>query len=174
MRRLTLAAVAVLGLSLLPRPALAGPVLEFSIGSGAQQNPSSMERVPTNLMLAPGWGFAGILKLELGLAANLADVQSSRFDLELRPMLVVSPPLFPLYLRGITVVQNLLNGPTTAGYGGALGMSFGLFGAGFFMEAGGLARTVTVSTVTGGTSPPTSQNELRWGFEGRAGAYYSF
>ena len=121
MRRLTLVAAAALGLSLLPRPVLAGPLLEASVGMGAQQDPSTFQRTQTSLMLAPGWEFAGILKLELGFGANLADTASSRFELELRPMLVVSPPLFPLYLRGIAVVQNLVNGPTTAGYGGALG-----------------------------------------------------
>ena len=172
MRRLTLVAIAALGLSLLPRPAVAGPVVEFSVGAGAQTSPT-VERTPTSLMLAPGWELAGILKLELGLAANLADTQTSRFDLELRPMVVVSPPLIPLYLRGIAVVQNLVNGPTTAGYGGALGMSFGLFGAGFFVEAGPLARTVSV-TVISTSSLPTRQDEVRWGLEGRAGAYYTF
>ena len=173
MRRLTLVAAAALGLSLLPRPVLAGPLLEASVGMGAQQNPSTFQRTQTSLMLAPGWEFAGILKLELGFGANLADTASSRFELELRPMLVVSPPLFPLYLRGIAVVQNLVNGPTTAGYGGALGLSFGLFGAGFFVEAGPLARTVSV-TVISTSSLPTRQDELRWGLEGRAGAYYTF
>src|SRR6516165_6421469 len=85
MRRLTLVAAAALGLSLLPRPVLAGPLLEASVGMGAQQNPSTFQRTQTSLMLAPGWEFAGILKLELGFGANLADTASSRFELELRP-----------------------------------------------------------------------------------------
>lgn len=170
MRKLTLTAVAALGLSLLPRTAAAGPLLEGSVGVGAQLNPS-VERTPVNVMLAPGYGFAGIVKLELGLAANLADVQNSRFDLELRPMVVVSPPLFPLYLRGIVVVQNLIHGPTNPGYGGALGLSFGLLGVGVFVEAGALARQVPVESAT---LPTSNQDEYRWFLEGRAGVSYEF
>jgi len=170
MRRLTLATAVALGLSVLPRPAAAGPLLEGSVGVSWQLEPT-MVRAPVSVMLAPGWGFAGILKVELGLAGNLADTQNSQFDLELRPMVVVSPPLFPLYLRGIAVVQNLLHGPTKPGYGGALGVSFGLFGVGVFVEAGAVARQITVPSAS---VPPVDQDVYRWYAEGRAGVSYEF
>ena len=178
MRTLTLtAAIAALGLALLPRAAAAGPLVEGSVGVGWQLDPS-VERAPVNIMVAPGWGLAGIVKLELGLAANLGDVQNSRFDLELRPMVVVSPPLFPLYLRGIAAVQNLIHGPTNWADGGALGLSFGLLGVGVFVEAGALPRNVTVDAVTNqpvvGTALHATRDEFRWFAEGRAGVSYEF
>ncbi len=177
MRRVFVGIVVVLGLASAPLAASAGPVVEGSVGVGWQLT-SSVDRTPLNVMVAPGWGFAGLLKLELGLVANMGDVQNSKFDLELRPMVVISPPLFPLYLRAIFAVQNFVNGPTTIAYGGALGLSFGLFGAGLFVEAGVLPRNVKVDAITnvpvvGSTSNPT-KDEFRWFAEGRVGAYYDF
>jgi hypothetical protein len=174
--RKVLVAVAALAL-VTPLAASAGPVLEGSVGMGAQLQPS-VDRAPVNLMLAPGWGFAGILKLELGLVAALGDVQNSKFDLEVRPMVVISPPLFPLYVRGILAVQNLVNGPTTFAYGGALGLSASLFGAGLFIEAGVLPRNVKVAVATNlpvvGTTTAATKDEFRWFMEGRVGAFYDF
>lgn len=175
MRRTTLAVLAAL--AFLPGVAAAAPLLEGSVGVGWQLDPS-VDRAPVNVMLAPGWSFADIVKLELGVAGNLGDVQNSRFDLELRPMVVVSPPLFPLYLRGIAAVQNLLHGPTQIAYGGALGLSFGLLGVGLFVEAGVLPRNVTIDAVTGvpvvGTAAHATRDEFRWFAEGRAGVSYTF
>jgi hypothetical protein len=176
MRKL-LVGIVVLGLAAAPLAASAGPIVEGSVGLGSQLRPS-IERQPVSVMLAPGWSFAGMLKLELGVVAGLGDVQSSKFDMELRPMVVVSPPFFPLYLRGILAVQNLVNGPTAYAYGGALGLSFGLLGAGVFLEAGVLPRNVKVDAATGtpviGSTTAATRDEFRWFAEGRLGAFYAF
>jgi hypothetical protein len=172
MRKL-LVGIAFIGLTAAPLAARAGPVLELSAGMGSQLQPS-IARSPTTVMLAPGWSLAGILKLELGLVAALADVKDAKTDVELRPMVVVSPPLFPLYARGIFAVQNLANGrPTQLAYGGALGVSFGipLTGFGLFAELGVLPRTVKDVPVAGST---TTKDEFRWFGEGRVGASYDF
>jgi hypothetical protein len=176
MRKL-LVAIALSGLAA-PLAARAGAVVEISGGLGSQLQPS-LERAPTNVMVAPGWGFAGILKLEVGLAAALADVRGARTDLEVRPMAVLSVPLFPLYARGILAVQNLVNGPATVAYGGALGLSFGIpmTGLGLFVEAGVLPRNVKVDangTPFLGAAPAGAREEFRWFAEARAGASYDF
>jgi hypothetical protein len=178
MRRLFLG-VALLGLAATPLAAHAGAVLEVSAGMGSQLQPN-LVRAPTNLMVAPGWGFAGILKLELGLVAALGDVRTGKADMELRPMLVVAPPLFPLYARAIFAAQNLFNGPTQIAYGGALGVSFGipLTGFGVFAELGVLPRNAKVDAASGapvfGSTSAATRDEFRWFAEGRVGASYEF
>lgn len=165
MRRLALAALAALSLAT-PAAARAGGVFELSAGSGARIDPSPVERIPTNVMLAGGYSFAGIVKLELGVLGNLADVKHSEFDLQLRPMLVLSPPVIPLYARAIGTYSGLVNGPKKFQVGGALGVSFGLFGVGAFLEAGALPSTVEVST-------PAGKVEKTWWLgEGRLGVYF--
>jgi len=134
----------LLAMALAAAPARADVVFELSLGSGARIDPKPTERIATNIMLAGGFSFAGMLKLELGLLGNLGDVQDSEFDLSLRPMVVISPPLFPLYLRGILAVNGLVDGPTDVAYGAALGLSFGLFGIGAFIEAGYLPQDLKV------------------------------
>lgn len=165
MKRLVLSAAA-LAILAGPLSARAGVVLELSAGSGFRWDPSPTERTPTNLMIAPGYSLGGMLKLELGVLANLADVKGSKFDVDLRPMVVIAPPLFPLYLRGIFAVTNLANGPQKIQYGGALGVSFGLFGVGGFVEAGIVPRVVEVSTPAGKTD---QTHRLA---EGRVGVYW--
>jgi hypothetical protein len=118
-------------------------------------------------MLASGFSFAGMLKLELGLLGNLGDVQNSKFDLALRPMIVISPPLIPLYIRGIFAVNGLVEGPTRIAYGGALGLSFGLFGIGVFLEAGYLPQDIDIPDETG--KDVKTRVKL---VEGRLGAYW--
>lgn len=178
MRALLLAAV----LAVVPSAAHAGLVLEGSVGTGVQLSSEVSTptgtlsgRTPLNLMVAPGWGFAGIVRLQLGLVGNLGDVQNSKFDLELRPMVTVQPPLFPLYLRAILAVQNLTgnNGDVTVAYGGALGFRIGVLGAGAFIEAGVLPRNVKVLT-SSGTGPLAPKDRFLWFAEGRVGAYYDF
>lgn len=166
MKKLILSAAA-LALFLGPAAAHAGTVIEVSAGSGFRFDPSPVERIPTNLMIAPGFSFAGMLKLELGVVGNLGDVKGSKFDLDLRPMLVVSPPLFPVYARGIFAVTNLANGPRKVQYGGALGVSFGALGFGAFVEAGLVPRVVEVTDAAGSKSDKTY-----WLAEGRLGAYW--
>jgi hypothetical protein len=178
MRKL-LVGIAALGLATAPAAARAGAVVELSAGVGSQLQPS-VARAPTSVMIAPGWSFASVLKLELGLAAALGDVRNARADVELRPMVVVSPPLFPLYLRGVLAVQNLANGPTQVAYGGAVGLSFGvpLAGLGLFAEVGLLPRNVTIDLQSGapvvGSTANATKDEFRWFAEGRLGAYYEF
>jgi hypothetical protein len=76
-------------------------------------------------------------------------------------MLVLDPPVFPLYARLILGVTGLLadGGPFIA-YGGALGVSASLFGVGIFGEVGALPRSVA--------------EQFIWVVEGRAGVYYAF
>jgi hypothetical protein len=161
MRKSILGALAV---ALLAGPAVAkaGVVVEVSAGSGFVYDPGPIARIPTNVMIAPGVSFAKMLRLELGLLGNLGDVKASKFDLDLRPMVVLKPPMFPLYLRGILGVTNLIDGPKKLTYGGALGMDFGLFGLGAFLEAGIVPRVVEVA---GGDQTIKI-------FEGRIGAYW--
>lgn len=126
-----------------------------------------VERIPTNLMIAPGVSVAGMLKLELGVLGNLGDVKGSKFDVDLRPMVVIAPPLFPMYGRAIFAVTDLANGPRKIQYGGALGVSFGALGFGGFVEAGLLPRVVEVTDATGAKSDKTY-----WLAEGRVGVYW--
>jgi hypothetical protein len=70
MKRLVLTAAA-LALLLGPAAAHAGWLVEASVGSGFRYDPSPTERTPTNIMIAPGFSFAGMLKLELGVVGNL-------------------------------------------------------------------------------------------------------
>lgn len=166
MKKLFLSAAALV-LILGPAAAHAGWVIEASAGSGFRYDPSPTERTPTNVMIAPGVSLAGMLKLELGVVGNLGDVKGSKFDLDLRPMVVISPPLFPLYVRGIFAVTNLTNGPQKIQYGGALGTSFGVMGFGAFLEAGLLPRVVEVKDAAGNKSDKTY-----WLAEGRVGVYW--
>ncbi len=165
MRRLVLSAAA-LAILAGPLAARAGLLVEVSAGSGFRWDPSPTERTPTNLMVAPGYSLAGMLKLELGVLANMGDVKGGKFDVDLRPMVVIAPPLFPLYARGIFAVTNLANGPQKIQYGGALGVSFGLFGIGGFVEAGIVPRVVEVTTATG------KKDETHRLSEGRVGVYW--
>ena len=143
-----------------PRIARAGAIVEGSLGLGWQTNPT-VERMPTNIMIAPGYTFADdILRAQLGLVGDLGDVENSKFDLELRPMLVVKPPVFPLYLRGILAFTNLVHSPVHVAYGGAAGLEFGALGVAFFIEAGALPRTI--------------ENQMIWVAEGRAGLHFAF
>lgn len=146
----------------IPLSAQAGFILEGSLGSGYLVKPEEAKgRIPTNIMLAPGYGLGEWLRAELGLLAALGDVEDSDFDVELRPMLVVAPPLFPLYARAIFAVTNLASDlDTGVAYGGALGISFSLLGLGAFAEAG--------------VVPHRTSGETYTIIEGRLGAYYAF
>jgi hypothetical protein len=168
MNRLARALLAALALAAAaPSTAEAGVVFELSLGSGARIDPEPQERIPTNIMLATGFSFASMLRLELGLIGYLSDVQDSKFDMSLRPMIVVAPPLLPLYVRGIFAVNGLVEGPTSVGWGAALGLSFGMFGIGGFIEAGYLPQDREVEQADG------SKKEIRETLvEGRIGAYW--
>ena len=159
MRKLVLAFL-FLSVTVLPASARAGAILEASLGKGATVKPETQAQ-PINLMVAPGISLASIVKLQLGLAADLPDVENSKFDIGVRPMLTLSPPVLPLYARLILAVNNLTNSDLrTVAYGGAVGLSISLSGIGVFAEAGLL---------------PRSKNEqIQWVVEGRAGVSLGF
>lgn len=154
-------ALAVSALLLAPFSARADLVLEGSAGSGFTLSPHSGDRIPTNLMLAGGYKFS-IVRLELGVVGNLDDVKGSKFDLDLRPMLMVKPPLFPVYGRAIVGVSGLVEGPSALNWGGALGVRLGALGVGAFVEAGALSKRIKVK----------DKNEDVWYAEGRLGVYW--
>jgi hypothetical protein len=165
MKKLALA-VALAALAAAPLAARAGVLVEVSAGSGARVDPSPVERIPTNLMVAPGFGL-GPVKLQVGLLGNLGDVKDSKFDLALRPMVTLKPPVFPMYLRGILAVNGLVEGPTEVDWGAALGTSFGLFGLGAFLEAGVLPQDLEVEI-----APGVEETQRFWLVEGRLGLYW--
>lgn len=154
-------ALIALALSVVPLSARAGSVVELSVGSGFRWDPKPTERVPTNAMVAVGYSVP-MLKLELGALANLADVKHSKFDLELRPMLVVKPPILPVYARGFVGVSGLVEKPTALTYGAAAGVRMGALGLGAFLEVGALRRRVKIADV----------NKDTWIAEGRLGVYW--
>lgn len=143
-----------------PSSAQAGWVLEGSLGKGAMVKPER-EVEPTNVMIAPGYHLLGMLRLQLGMVADLGDTKGRDFDLELRPMIGIYPPILPLYARLIFAVQGLLDDPRYA-VGGAGGIKFGipLTGLGIFAELGVLPRFVNSETQTI--------------LEGRLGAFWVF
>lgn len=146
---------------LAPRAAEAGWVLEGSVGKGAKVTPSPVTAEPTNVMIAPGYHLLGVLRLQVGLVADLGDTKNRDFDLQIRPMIGIYPPILPLYGRLIFAVQGLLDDPRYA-VGGAAGIKFGIpmTGLGIFAEVGVLPRFVESQTQTL--------------VEGRAGAFWAF
>jgi hypothetical protein len=153
-------AALVLSLLCLAPVARAGFIIEGSVGKGAKVSPSPVKATQTNIMIAPGITFLSLLRLEVGLLNELPDVKDSKYNLEIRPMLVVAPPILPLYGRVIFAVTNLLNGPTTVAYGAAGGLKIGVGPVGVFAEAGFLPRS--------------RDSKINWVIEGRLGAYLSF
>ena len=148
-------------LLLAPLSARAGLLFEGSAGSGITLSPHSGDRIPTNLMLTGGYSFP-VVKLELGVLANLADVDNSKFDLELRPMLVVKPPVLPFYARAIVGVSGLVQKPVGFVYGAAVGVRMGAVGVGAFLEAGAVAKRLEIENV----------KKDVWIAEGRLGVYW--
>ena len=133
--------------------------LEVSLGKGASVSPDTVAQ-PLNLMVAPGVQIA-VIRLQLGLVADVPDVKDSEFDIGLRPMLTIAPPILPLYGRLVFAFNNLLNDERrTVSYGAALGLSFSLAGVGIFAEAGVLPRS--------------KNNVTSWVVEGRLGMSLGF
>lgn len=152
---------ATFALLLAPLSAHADWIVEGSVGSGFRFEPTPVERIPTNVMIAGGLSFP-VVKLELGLVGNLTDVEDSKFDLDLRPMLVVKPPLLPIYGRAILGVSGLVEGPAALTYGGAVGVRLGALGVGGFFEAGALSRRIELE----------GKDQDIWVAEGRLGIYW--
>jgi len=168
----------LLALTLLASPAAAsagGLHLELSLGSGVTAGVGTTERIPTTIGAAVGYGFTDMLKLQVGAFYGLGDVSdstvSSTFDannLDLRAMLKIEPPVFPLYFRGIMGITDLVEGQQNFTWGGAVGMGFGLFGIGGFVEAGAMQRTFTYA-VPGAPAGTPEVSEKGWQVEGRIG-----
>ncbi len=158
MRKLGLA-ILVVALWAAPRAASAGPLLEASLGLGWWVSPPGTveSRQPLNVMVAPGYGILNdLIKLQVGVAGSgIGDVSNDVFRLQIRPMVTVSPPLFPLYVRGILAFMDVThsNSSQTA-YGLAAGLGFSLVGFGIFAEVGALTF---------------SSGGQQWLVEGRAG-----
>jgi hypothetical protein len=138
----------------------AGLTLSGSVGVGGQVSPNAQFQA-TNLMLAPGYDFLGFVRPELGFVGTLEQVRAGNYlnvGWELRPMVVLTAPLIPLYARLIFAAVDPFSSTNRAyAYGGALGVGFALVGLGVFAEAGALPRSV--------------QNTMSWVIEGRAGVY---
>ena len=150
-------AIATAAVLAVPMTANAGFVLEGSLGTGYQvSDPTG--RTPTQVMIAPGYGLGEIIRLELGFNFPLGDVGD--FDLQLRPMLVLDPPLIPFYVRAVGAVSNLIaEGDTAYAIGGAAGVGVSLAGVGIFGEVGAIPFFVNDLTL--------------WQVEFRAGIYYA-
>jgi hypothetical protein len=160
MTKTTCALVAMLALAVAPSVAHAGIIVEASLGKGAQVSPSIDKKWgPTNFMLAPGLTLGQMIRAELGFVMDMPN-NGIGTNLRLRPMLVVSPPIIPLYGRLIIGVANLLDGRRSFEYGAALGVGASLAGIGLFAEAGVVPQQI------GGQS-----NVI---LEGRAGGFYIF
>ena len=168
---------------LIPAAARAGFLVEGSLGQGYQASPTPREWERLNLEIAPGYApslpVLSMFRLQLGILTDFGDKAGYKTDMELRPMLSVVPPIFPLYGRVIFVVNNLLERAGTKreiAYGGAVGARIGLPSIGIipslgvFAEVGALPRK---RDFVDGTSLATS-SKTAWVLEGRVGAYLDF
>lgn len=168
--RISLAALVLTSLLALPATARAGWIVEASVGKGARLSPSPVRAEPTNVMIAPGFTIP-FLRFEVGLVNSLPDVKDRKYDLEVRPMVVVAPPILPLYGRAIFAFANLLHSEQRElAYGAALGLKFGLGPVGVFAEAGVLPRKRKFTDET----QMTTRSQMAWILEGRLGATLEF
>ncbi len=158
--RLRLMILVVASAVSLPTAVQAGLGMDLSIGKGMQASPStSAEQV--NLMVAPGLTLMTLFRLQLGIMNELPDTRNSRYNLELRPMVTLADPTFPLYGRIVLGITNLIHGDTTIDFGPVggvkvrVGQSVSLFG-----EAGVLPRS--------------RNDQISWVIEGRVGAMIGF
>ena len=159
MRKLLLASVVAIAFLAAPLSAQAGFGVDLSVGKGVEVSPD-VEAQPTNLMAAPGISILW-LRLQAGLVADLPDVEDRDFDIGIRPMLTLSPPILPIYGRLVFAFNNLLDEDLrTVAYGAAAGLSFGLAGVAIFAEAGVLPRSF--------------ESEMHWVLEGRLGVSLGF
>jgi hypothetical protein len=136
----------LLGLLAIAPAAKAGLIVEGSIGKGAKVGPSPVAAEPLNVMIAPGITFLSILRAEVGFVWALPDVQPHKSEVEIRPMLVVAPPLFPLYGRLVFGFTHLVDGPRKVAVGAAGGLKFGAGPIDVFGELGVLPRSFDTTT----------------------------
>ena len=178
-----LVAVTLSTMILVPAAARAGFLVEASLGQGYQAAPTPREWERLNLEIAPGYApslpVLSMFRLQLGIVTDFGNKAGTKTDMELRPMISVVPPIFPLYGRVIFVVNNLLERGGTkrdVQYGAAVGARIGLPSIGIipsmgvFAEIGALpGKRDFVDTTTLTTSSKTA-----WVLEGRVGAYLDF
>jgi len=155
MHKTSLLAVAVA--LAIPAAAKASIVVEASVGRAAQVSPWNSDQ-PTNLEIAPGIGIGNMIKAELGFVVDWQNGQKT--NLRLRPMLVVSPPVIPLYGRLILGYDKMFSSDRHLEFGGAVGVSFSVSAIGVFAEVGYV--------------PQNTSAGVEHFVEGRLGAFLSF
>lgn len=155
MHKVSLLAVAVV--LAIPAAANAGFVLEASVGRASQVSPWNSDQ-PTNIQIAPGFSIADLVKAELGFVVDMQD--GAKTNLRLRPMLVINPPIIPIYGRIIVGYANLFDGDRHFEYGGAVGVSVSFTVVGVFAEVGYV--------------PQNTDAGFQHFVEGRVGAALSF
>jgi hypothetical protein len=155
MHKVSLLAVAVA--LAIPAAAQAGFVVEGSVGRAVRVSPYESDQ-PTNIEIAPGFGIGNIVKAELGFVLDMQNGQKT--NLRLRPMLVVSPPIIPLYARLIVGYDKLFSSDRHFEYGGAVGVSVSFTVVGVFAEVGYV--------------PQNTDAGFQHFVEGRLGAFLSF
>lgn len=128
----------LLGTLALAVPAQAGVSVAGSLGKGITTNPTAV--APTTIMIAPGWAPIDLIRLELGIIGDLGDVREKKFNLHIRPSVIVDVPILPVYARIIIGADNLLD-RTTFAYGGGVGVDIGLGPITAFAEIDVLPRT---------------------------------
>ncbi|HYG66969.1 MAG TPA: hypothetical protein VD838_04895 [Anaeromyxobacteraceae bacterium] len=133
------AAVPASALALLPN-------VEVSVGTSGSYAADELERDPTSIMVAPGVGLLPMLSFHVGLLTRPNADRGDDVDIDVRPMLTIKPPLFPLYARGIVAIPTVIDGTKRIDAGGALGLKFGLFGVSIFSEVAYLANVKEYGT----------------------------
>jgi hypothetical protein len=128
--------------------AQAGWLVEGSIGKGVRLTPSPLKATQSNIMIAPGYSVP-FLRFELGFLFELPDAERGKADVEIRPMLVLAPPVIPFYGRLMVLVlhDNLLSKPVGIGYGVSGGFKMGLGPVVFFAEAGTIPKRADAQTI---------------------------
>ena len=163
MRRLSCLVALAIGLWCAPiERAHAGFILEGSVGIGGQVSPHA-DALPFTIMITPGYGIIkNLLRFEVGIGGAFNDIKNAKFDLEFRPMLVLAPPIVPLYLKAVFAVGNVIHRPVVLAYGGALGVELVFLShLSLFAELGVLPRKV-------------ENDRMGWVLEGRAGLGWQF
>jgi hypothetical protein len=178
-----LVAVTLSILFLSPAAARAGFLVEASLGQGYQASPTPREWERLNLEIAPGYApslpVLSMFRLQLGIVTDFGNKAGTKTDMELRPMISVVPPIFPLYGRVIFVVNNLLERGGTkrdVQYGAAVGARIGLPSIGIIPSMGVFAE---IGALPGkrdfiDKTTLTTSSKTAWVLEGRVGAYLDF
>lgn len=132
--------------------------LSGSAGYGYEFHPRHGTQA-TNVMLTGGLGFVrDYVRLELGVLGAYGALRAhdrEHINLELRPMVRLTPPLIPLYAKVIFAGLHPFDHSRAIGFGWALGTYIPLGRLAPFAEVGFLPRLV--------------DRQFHWIVEGRAG-----